>query len=453
MIDNDLLQRTRYNYDRTTTPPYYTRSRYDNYHRDSRSYHSPYISSYKSPHRRDSRSRYISRLHLRDNNFPRYTSSYRQPSRPRDSRYSRSRSHSQTQNKINNIQPQAYTDPINFEIHMYQPTEMGNALIPTSWFYSLYTHTSSNQNHCDYPSRLEISFLLDSGASISVLNHPTYITIAKLLNIKQNPPHNSSKTLTVANQTEVPILHYITITLNTTIEDNSRQFTIPFAVADIKYNILGTPFFEENIQNINIQDFTLQFKHHSRVYPNYAKFTSLLSKDFPYFSYDYRMNSKTQIRSKPNSSKIAHFPFNNYYNLHFSTIPQKQFFPTFPHTYFSSTFRTTFNFIEVFTDDKPDICATIIQNSTNHIATLPTGHIGFFEVAITNEKPRYYQVNDLNTLLHNVTHTYHPEITEIIPPTNYSTTTAQQTIFPTQFALNQVYMTDTNSLPHSPIYI
>ena len=150
---------------------------------------------------------------------------------------------------------------------MYHPTQMANALTPTSWFYSFYTHTSANQNHRDYTSRLEISFLLDSGASISVLNHPTYITIAKLLNITQTPPHNSSKTLTVANQTEVPILHYITITLNTTIEDDSRQFTIPFAVADIKYSILGTPFFEENIRNINIQDFTLQFKHHSRVYP------------------------------------------------------------------------------------------------------------------------------------------------------------------------------------------
>ena len=216
----------------------------------------------------------------KDNNFSRYTSSYRPPSRPRDSRYSRSRSHSQTRIKINTIQPQASTDPINFEIHMYHPTEMANALTPTSWFYSLYTHTSSNQNHRVYHSRLEISFLLDSGALISVLNHPTYIIIAKHLHIKQNTPHNSSKTLTVANQTEVPILH-ITITLNTTIEDDSRQFTKPFAVADIKYNILSTPFFEKNIQNINIQDFTLQFTHHSRIYPNYANFTSLLSKEYP----------------------------------------------------------------------------------------------------------------------------------------------------------------------------
>ena len=96
---------------------------------------------------------------------------------------------------------------------------------------------------------------------MSVLNYPIYVTIAKLLNIKQNKTLNPSKTLTVANQTEVPILHYVTIILNTTIEDDSRQLTKHFAVADLKYNILGTPFFEENRQNLNIQDFTLQFKH------------------------------------------------------------------------------------------------------------------------------------------------------------------------------------------------
>ena len=44
-------------------------------------------------------------------------------------------------------------------------------------------------------------------------------------------------------------------------------------------------FFEENIQNINIQDFTLEFEYQSKTQPNYAKFTTLLSKDYPYFSY------------------------------------------------------------------------------------------------------------------------------------------------------------------------
>ena len=117
-------------------------------------------------------------------------------------------------------------------------------------------------------------------------------------------PTQNSKTLTDANQTEVPILHYANIILNTVIDENSRYFSVPSAVADIKYNNLGIPFFEDNIQNINIQDFTLEFKYQSKTHPNYAKFTTLLSKDYPYFSYNYRINSKTQIRLQ----KLHTFP-------------------------------------------------------------------------------------------------------------------------------------------------
>ena len=92
---------------------------------------------------------------------------------------------------------------------MYHPTEMANAVTSTSWFYSLYTHTPPNQIQQDYPSRLEISFLLDSGASISVLNYPIYVTIAKRLNIKHNKTLNPSKTLTVKTKLKYP--YYITL--------------------------------------------------------------------------------------------------------------------------------------------------------------------------------------------------------------------------------------------------
>ena len=191
--------------------------------------------------------------------------------------------------------------------------QLWQTVTPTSWFYTLYVHTPSSIVQRDNPSRLEIAFLLDSGASISVLNYPTYITLTKLLDIRPNHtsdvgPTRNSKTLTVANQTEVPILHYANIILNTAIDENSRYFSVRFAVADIKYNILRTPFFEDNIQNINIQDFTLEFKYQSKTHPNYAKLTTLLSKEYPYFSYIYRIISKTQIRLKSKSSKIAHFP-------------------------------------------------------------------------------------------------------------------------------------------------
>ena len=112
------------------------------------------------------------------------------------------------------IQSQGQSEPIKFEVNMYHTTAMANAVTPTSWFYTLYVHTPSSITQRDIPSRLEIAFLLDSGAS--VLNYPTYITLTKLLEIRPNQtsdigPHHTSKTLTVANQTEVPILHYANI--------------------------------------------------------------------------------------------------------------------------------------------------------------------------------------------------------------------------------------------------
>ena len=41
------------------------------------------------------------------------------------------------------------------------------------------------------------------------------------------------KTSTLANHTEIPNLHFVTFTLNTTVEDDSRQFIIHFAVAEM----------------------------------------------------------------------------------------------------------------------------------------------------------------------------------------------------------------------------
>ena len=128
--------------------------------------------------------------------------------------------------------------------------------------------------------------------------------------------------------------------------------------------------------------------------------------------------------------------------------------PTIPHTYFSSKFRSTFNFIEVLPDDKPDICSTINQNYTNHNATLPKGHIGYIEVPITTEQPEYYHVNDLNTLVHNLPHTYPPYITETIPISNYNTPIQDISSSSNHFSPHHIHMTSLtlNDTPHSDIY-
>ena len=90
---------------------------------------------------------------------------------------------------------------------------------------------------------------------------------------------------------------------------------------------------------------------------------------------------------------------------------------------------------------------------SEHVATLPTGHIGYIEVPITNEKPKFFQNNDINTLIHNVTHTHHPEITEPVPQTIYIIPYDDPTTPPPQFSLHQIYLTNSD-IPNqtSPLY-
>ena len=63
-------------------------------------------------------------------------------------------------------------------------------------------------------------------------------------------------------------------------------------------------------------------------------------------------------------------------------------------------------------------------------------------VPITNERPTFYLVNNLNTLIHNVTHGYLPDITEPVPQTNYIVHYDDPTIPSPQFSPHQIYMTN-----------
>ena len=198
-------------------------------------------------------------------------------------------------------------------------------------------------------------------------------------------------------------------------------------------------------ENLNIQKFTLQCKHYSKNFRNHTKLKFFYLKITHIFLIFFRINARTQIRLKPISSKIAHFSKQNYYNLQFTTTPSNHCFPTLPHTYFSSKVPTTFKFFEAFTNDNPDTCVSIIQNSTSHIATLPPGNIGYIVVPITNETPKQYQVHDIISSVHNVAQASHPEIAEVIPQTNYAPQYTDDTCHSRKIILHQVYVTEAST--------
>ena len=212
---------------------------------------------------------------------------------------------------------------------------------------------------------MELLFLLDSGASICVLNLPTFTILADhFLKCSKPSPHKDDfKTLTVANKTEVPILYNVILTLNTSIHESTRTLVIPFAVANNKDNILGTPFFEKYVKTINFENMTLPFNtpHESRV--NTLPFTAHKEKDYPYFSYIYTIKVYKKISFTPNASQVIHFPIQPTLPLTSQSSDNEVIFPSTPHPFFNTRFNSTFNFLQVYQNirTEPTSCSVIIQ--------------------------------------------------------------------------------------------
>ena len=75
------------------------------------------------------------------------------------------------------------------------------------------------------------------------------------------------------------------MTCFTEVNHKTRSFNIDFAVANIKYNILGTPFFKKHIQNIDFQQNIMTYTEQHPKLSTKTTFSTFTEKDYPYISY------------------------------------------------------------------------------------------------------------------------------------------------------------------------
>ena len=94
------------------------------------------------------------------------------------------------------------------------------------------------------------------------------------------------------------------MTCFTEVNHQTRSFIIDFAVANIKYNILGTPFFKNHIQNI---DFQQNIMTHIEQYPKLSTkkkhFPHLQKKITHIFLTFILLNVKNQFTLNPGQEK------------------------------------------------------------------------------------------------------------------------------------------------------
>ena len=82
--------------------------------------------------------------------------------------------------------------------------------------------------------------------------------------------------------------------------------------------------------------------------------------------------------------------------------------------------KDIFHFLDMIVNNKSkDSCSAVIH-FTSHPATLPRRIIGYIEIPIIQTTPPHYRVQDVNSLIHSVIHTYHPDTTIPITQNEYA---------------------------------
>ena len=197
---------------------------------------------------------------------------------------------------------------------------------------------------------LEIDFLLDSGATLNLLNDDTWNEI------KYNNPdlrlEQANKTLTAANNTTIETFGTVTLNLTPDKKSNSRNktqhnFSIHFYVTQCNHNILGTPFFKEYIETINVNTNKLTINTNT-IIDNDITFFMNSTKGYPYYSRLYPIFNKEPLYFERDQYKFITFPKwknNLQINVLFRTDKQISKFIIYRHNRFVDRKRTLYGHI------------------------------------------------------------------------------------------------------------
>ena len=97
----------------------------------------------------------------------------------------------------------------------------------------------------------------------------------------------------------------------------------------------------------------------------------------------------------------------------------------------------------IINNKNKDSCSTVIQNFTTHPATLPREIIGSIETPIIQTTPPHYKVQDVNSLIHSVIHTYHPDTTIPYKQNDYTDMNFCTRVIPQSFLeINKIEIND-----------
>ena len=135
---------------------------------------------------------------------------------------------------------------------------------------------------------------------------------------------------------------------------------ILFAVADIKYNILTTPFFEKYFRKIIIADFTMKIKHSFIDQRTVASFTTLIGNNFLSFHLYTKLIQKSQLKLNPTLYNFYVFLLIIARAFLLKTASKQPYFAGIHQIQLLSKLKRYFPLTEILSRNSDDSCSVII---------------------------------------------------------------------------------------------
>ena len=133
---------------------------------------------------------------------------------------------------------------------------------------TMYTPQTPDPKRTISPTPLEIDFLLDSGATLNILNNETWNEIKEYHKLQLKA---STFVLSAANYSKLQSNGTVKLNLYPDVTESKTLrntfFTLTFHVTNTKINTLGTPFLEKYVDSIKCSSHTLDMKNNHESKP------------------------------------------------------------------------------------------------------------------------------------------------------------------------------------------
>ena len=221
---------------------------------------------------------------------------------------------------------------------------------------------------------------MDSGATLNLLNEDTWNEI------KYNNPdirlEQANKTLTAANNTTIETFGTVTLNITPDRTSNNRNkpqynFNVHFYVTQCNHNILGTPFFKEYVETINVNTNKLT-KNTNTIIDNEITFFMNSTKGYPYYSRLYQIFNKEPKYLKRDQQKCIAFPIPIFKQMEKSsrkTIYKSNYYFEPINKYQNLSFTD----IKDLSVEKEHFIDIFLINKNRHKITINKGLIGFMD--------------------------------------------------------------------------